>query len=116
MRELFDAVKPHEREPELVAVRQFFVVHKDLSFVPFMNKVKKRKQLVNIIWRIGCSVAYPFTAPFFSVSRGSSGKIDGFFIVGRGLRPEFNGDFKFFGLGVGMKNSCLLYTSPSPRD
>ena len=54
-------------------------------------------------------MADPISAPFFSVGWRSSGKIDGFFIVGRRFVAEFNGDFKFLGLSAGMEDGIQLF-------
>jgi len=39
-RDLFHAVEPHERQPELVPVRDFFVIDQDIGLLPFMHKVE----------------------------------------------------------------------------
>ena len=83
-----------------------------ISFAIFLNRLERQKRMVATIEKLGGSVRYdyqyiPYAGASYNVSRMR---------VPQYWQSQLGIDFFHAVVDVKLSDTCLLYTSPSPRD
>jgi hypothetical protein len=101
---LFDAIEPHQGEPELVAVGDFLVVDEDLCAFPIVDNVEQVEEVIDFGGRVNGRMADPLAVSLFFIGGILFGEGHGFVIVVRHFVAEDDRDPKGFGLAAGEKD------------
>ena len=101
---LFDAVEPHQGEPELVAVGDFLVVDEDLCAFPVVDDVEQVEEVIDFGGRVNGRMADPLAVSLFFIGGILFGEGHGFVIVVRHFVAEDDRDPKGFGLAAGEED------------
>jgi len=80
------------------------MVDQDFGALPFVDEVKKNKEVIDLIRSEGGGVADPFAVSLFLIGWVSLGQADGLVIIRRHFVAKNESYFEFLGLGAGVED------------